>query len=110
MASYLCLKSSDRPPTQGPHHYSEINSNVNLPKVLLYKALTALFSSKLTAIYAFYTTCVCVVISNLTVYTRQPTARGFWARLDGGRHSLGGGYLTSAHPNKLALIVRGSSV
>ncbi|CAI8838725.1 Ovule protein [Pseudomonas chlororaphis] len=43
MASYLCLKSSDRPPTQGPHHYSEINPNVNLPKVLPQKALTALF-------------------------------------------------------------------
>jgi hypothetical protein len=30
-------------PTQGPHHYSEINSNVNLPKVLLQKALSGLF-------------------------------------------------------------------
>jgi len=41
-------------PTQGPHHYSEINSDVNLPKVLPQKALTGLFSSKLPAIYAFY--------------------------------------------------------
>ncbi|MFJ2682074.1 hypothetical protein, partial [Pseudomonas sivasensis] len=43
VASYLCFKSSETPPTQGPHHYSEINSDVNLPKVLLQKALTVLF-------------------------------------------------------------------
>ena len=32
-----------QPPTQGPHHYSEINLNVNLPKVLLYKAFRSIF-------------------------------------------------------------------
>lgn len=31
-------------PTQGPHHYSEINPNVNLPKVLSQKALGGIFS------------------------------------------------------------------
>src|SRR5690606_18047734 len=56
VASYLCFKSSDRPPTQGPHHYSEINSKVNLPKVVFQKAYKATFSSKIPAVYAFYPT------------------------------------------------------
>ncbi|KPB55750.1 Unknown protein sequence [Pseudomonas coronafaciens pv. oryzae] len=53
MASYLCFKSSDRPPTQGPHHYSEINSKVNLPKVMFRKAPAGDFSRLFTAVYAF---------------------------------------------------------
>ena len=50
----------------------------------------------------------CVVISSLTVYTRPPTAKGFWACFHWGSHSLGGAYLTSALPDNFALIVRGS--
>ncbi|KPC26905.1 Unknown protein sequence [Pseudomonas syringae pv. cilantro] len=53
MASYLCFKSSDRPPTQGPHHYSEINSKVNLPKVVFRKAPAMDFSKPFPAVYAF---------------------------------------------------------
>ncbi|SPO56520.1 protein of unknown function [Pseudomonas sp. JV551A1] len=45
-----------------------------------------------------------VVISSLTVYTRNPTARGLQARTAGGRRSLGGGYLTSTLTNNFALI------
>ncbi len=50
---------------------------------------------------------LCVVISNLTVYTLRPAAKGFSLSF-GGCHSLGDGYLTSALPDNFALIVRGS--
>ncbi|KPY86647.1 hypothetical protein ALO36_102833 [Pseudomonas syringae pv. tomato] len=53
VASYLCFKSSDRPPTQGPHHYSEINSKVNLPKVVFHKARAVKFFRAFPAVYAF---------------------------------------------------------
>lgn len=50
---------------------------------------------------------LCVVISNLTVYTLRPATKGFSLPF-GSCHSLGDGYLTSALPDNFALIVRGS--
>ncbi|KPB77746.1 Uncharacterized protein ALO83_04529 [Pseudomonas cannabina pv. alisalensis] len=61
MASYLCFKSSDRPPTQGPHHYSEINSKVNLPKVVFRKAPAVDFRSRFLPFTPFVPVAQCAI-------------------------------------------------
>src|SRR5690606_1358110 len=82
MASCLCLESS-WPPTQGPHHYSQINLKVNLLKPVSQKGFRGNSLSRVACLRHLYigrhqplVALHHIVISDLTVYTRKPTGRG----------------------------------
>jgi len=78
----LCLESS-WPPTQGPHHYSEINLKVNLRKPVSQRGFLGEFATQVVCLRHLYigrhqplVALHHIVISDLTVYTRKPTGRG----------------------------------